>query len=261
MPGAYGILVNMFTTNDPGSDDARPDGDAPRRRGRPRGASPQGAATRETLYRTAIGLFAENGYEATTLRAIAEKADVSPALLYRYFPSKRAVVLALYDELSEEFRRRAARVQPGKWRERFLFTLRTSLEVLGPHRDTLVALVSVMVAGRDEGLFAPAAAMSRERVQSAFIEAVRDAKDAPRGADAASLGRALDLVHLAVLLWWLLDRTKEQRATSRLVAVIERVLPAFGLAYRLPVVRSLVRDLDVLSQQAFHGDAAPGAAP
>ena len=44
-------------------------------------------------------LIAERGYDATTLRDVAERAGVSAGLLYRYFPSKRAVVLALYDEL------------------------------------------------------------------------------------------------------------------------------------------------------------------
>jgi AcrR family transcriptional regulator len=204
----------------------------------------------------AIDLFATKGYEETTLRTIADRAGVSPGLLYRYFPSKRAVVLALYDELSTDFHKRARAMPKGRWRDRFLFSLETSLGVLGPHRSTLVALVPILVGGRDEGLFAPATAFSRERVQSAFVEAVTGATDAPRGADAASLGRALDLVHLSILLLWLLDRSEGQRATARIVAVIRRVLPAFSLAYRLRVLRDLVRDLDEVAHLAFYGRAA-----
>jgi len=45
-------------------------------------------------------LIGERGYDAATLRDVAARAGVSPALLYRYFPNKRSVVLALYDELS-----------------------------------------------------------------------------------------------------------------------------------------------------------------
>jgi len=148
----------------------------------------------------------------------------------------------------------------GRWRDRFLFSLETSLGVLGPHRSTLVALVPILVGGRDEGLFAPATAFSRERVQSAFVEAVAGATDAPRGADAASLGRALDLVHLSILLLWLLDRSEGQRATARIVAVIRRVLPAFSLAYRLRVLRDLVRDLDEVARQAFYRPATASRA-
>ena len=228
-----------------------------RRRGRPSGPTPQSAETRRALYRVAIELFATLGYEETTLRVIAERAGVSPGLLYRYFPSKRAVVLALYDELSADFQVRARSMPDGRWRDRFAFALETSLAVLGPHRSTLVALVPTLVAGRDEGLFAPATAFSRERVRSAFVEAVTGATDAPRRAEAETLGRALDLVHLCVLLLWLLDRSEDQRATARVVAVIRRVLPAFALGYRLRVLRDLVRDLDAVARDALYDGRLP----
>ena len=80
----------------------------PRKRGRPPGQTPQGAAARERLYATAMQLIAARGYEATTLRDIAKEAGVSVGLLYRYFPSKQAVVIALYDELSSDYARQAA---------------------------------------------------------------------------------------------------------------------------------------------------------
>jgi AcrR family transcriptional regulator len=249
-------MVNMFTENKRDSQEPVP-GAAPRRgRGRPPGATPQGEETRRTLYRVATELFAARGYEDTTLREIAAEAGVSPGLLYRYFPSKRAVVLALYDELSREFEERARHLPAGRWRDRFGAALETSLAVLRPHRGTLVALVPTLVGGRDESLFAPATAFSRERVQGAFVAAVTGAADAPRGADAEALGRALDLVHLAVLLFWLLDRSAGQRATERLVGVIRRVLPSAAAAFRLRLVRGFVRDLDALAREAFYGPAA-----
>ena len=42
-----------------------------------------------------------------SLRQIATRAKVSLGLLYRYYPSKDALVLELYDELSREFVTRA----------------------------------------------------------------------------------------------------------------------------------------------------------
>lgn len=239
----------MFTKNKPGARPRR------KRRGRPPGPTAQGSETRAALYRVAIELFAEQGFEATTLRQIAARAGVSPALLYRYFPSKRAVVLALYDVLSLEYAERTRELPPGRWRERFLFALRTSLEVLAPHRSTMVALVPLLVGGA-ENLFAPATAFSRERVQRAFVAATTGASDAPRGVLAPALGRVLYLVHLALLLWWLLDRTPAQRATGALVAVTERALPPFGLVLGLPPVRSLLLDFDQAAQQALFGGGA-----
>src|SRR4051812_11460207 len=117
-----------------------PDGvSPPRRRGRPPGRSAQGHETRQHLYQTATAMIGERGWQDTTLRDVASAAGVSVGLLYRYFPSKRAVVLALYDDLSAEFAGRAAELAPGRWRDRFFVALTTSLDVLRPHRRTLAS--------------------------------------------------------------------------------------------------------------------------
>src|SRR5215207_5413170 len=149
--------MNMFTENS-----------KPRKRGRPPGETAQGIAARERLYATAMQSIAARGYEATTLREVAKQAGVSVGLLYRYFPSKQAVVMALYDELSSAYARQAADIPTGPWRDRFLFALRTSLEVLAPHRVALRALTSVLVGDPEEGIFAPTTAFSRRRVQQIF---------------------------------------------------------------------------------------------
>lgn len=44
----------------------------------------------------ALACFAERGYDATRVRHIAERAQVSEAALYRHHPSKEAVGLALF---------------------------------------------------------------------------------------------------------------------------------------------------------------------
>ena len=229
---------------------------AARGRGRPRGETAQGAETRQRLYETAIRLIAARGWQGTTLREVAQEAGVSVGLLYRYFPSKQAVVLALYDELSAAYAARAAQMGPGRWRDRFLFALRTSLGVLGPHRGTLASLVGVLVGDAEDGVFAPGKAFSRLRVQGVFVQSVVGASDAPRGETAPALGRLLYLVHLAVLLWWLLDRSPEQRATAGLVALLERAAPLIAVALRAPTVPGLVRAADALVRDALLPDDA-----
>ena len=222
-----------------------------RKRGRPAGRTPEGEATRRRLYDVATRLVAERGYDGATLREVAERAGVSASLLYRYFPSKRAVVLAFYDELSDLYAREAGAVPRGKWRDRFAFALLTSLRVLGPHRQTLRALAPAMVGEGEEGLFARATAFSRTRVQGAFRAAVVGASDAPAPRLAEALARLLYLLHLAVILWWLLDRSPGQRATAGLVALLRRALPAAALTLRLPLVRGFVLSADDLLGQAL----------
>jgi hypothetical protein len=128
------IIVNMFTEIV-----------KPRKRGRPPGRTLQAVAARDRLYATALRLIAERGYEATTLRDIARDANVSVGLLYRYFPSKQAVVLALYDELSADYSRKAANMPAGRWRDRFIFAVTASLDVLKPHQPALRALTPILV--------------------------------------------------------------------------------------------------------------------
>jgi AcrR family transcriptional regulator len=220
------------------------------KRGRPPGPSPQGEETRQKLYATALRLIGESGYEETTLREIAQEAEVSVGLLYRYFPSKQAVVLAFYEELSAQYAAEAAKMPSGKWRERFIFALRTSMAVLAPHRVTLTALTSILVSAGENGLFSARTAFSRQRVIGVFIDGVTGAGDAP-GKLAASLGRLLYLMHLGVILWWLLDRSAKQRATAGLIALIERTLAPFALTLRLPWIKSLVEGMDELLREGL----------
>lgn len=55
------------------------------------------AATRQALLDAASALFDGQGYDATTVRQIGERADVDPALICRYFGSKEGLYLAALD--------------------------------------------------------------------------------------------------------------------------------------------------------------------
>jgi AcrR family transcriptional regulator len=227
-----------------------------RGRGRPPGQTARGVAARDRLYATAIRLIAARGYEATTLRDVATEAGVSVGLLYRYFPSKQAVILALYDELSVEYARRAAALPEGKWRDRFMFALEASIGVLEPHRVTLRALVPVLVGDPTDGVFAPGTAFARRRVQEVFEAAVVGSSDAPKAPLSTALGRLLYLVHLAVLLWWLIDKSPGQRATASLRALVQHLLPSAAMTLRLPPIRRFVVEIDALMREGLIGESA-----
>lgn len=58
---------------------------------------PAGRATRTAIEDAARALFAERGFEAASIRAIAAEAGVDPALVIRHFGSKEALFLRSID--------------------------------------------------------------------------------------------------------------------------------------------------------------------
>lgn len=59
-----------------------------------RGRRPGESRTREALLAAAREQFAETGYERTTVRAIAGRAGVDPALIFQFFGSKEGLFTA-----------------------------------------------------------------------------------------------------------------------------------------------------------------------
>ncbi|MEA5075860.1 MAG: helix-turn-helix domain-containing protein [Coriobacteriia bacterium] len=99
-------------------------------------------SSRAAIMDAALSCFAQNGYDATRIRDIAQEAGVSEGALYRHFPSKEDMASELHlqamslfgeeliaaargDEPTESLRRMAARVL-ALYRERpaaFVFAL------------------------------------------------------------------------------------------------------------------------------------------
>src|SRR5437763_16917971 len=64
--------------------------------------------TRDTIARVALELFAERGYDETTLAEIAEAADISPRTIFAYFDSKEEILFCDAPAQLEELRRALA---------------------------------------------------------------------------------------------------------------------------------------------------------
>lgn len=58
---------------------------------------------RERLVLAALDLFTEQGYDATTVAQIAERAGVTKSTLFRHFPDKREILVAGQETLSRLF--------------------------------------------------------------------------------------------------------------------------------------------------------------
>ncbi|MGH0032190.1 MAG: TetR/AcrR family transcriptional regulator [Myxococcota bacterium] len=106
---------------------------ARRRPGRPSGA--QSGETRETILAATRALLAERGLPRVTLRAVAKRAGVQPALVTYYFGSKRAllreVVLGVAARIRDDLRAEA--VRPGDPSERIANVMRAMARIFVEH--------------------------------------------------------------------------------------------------------------------------------
>ncbi|MBC7248404.1 MAG: TetR/AcrR family transcriptional regulator [Actinobacteria bacterium] len=59
------------------------------------------AERREIILEAALSVFADHGYEGARVNEIASRADVTRPILYRHFPSKLSMLIALVDRAGE----------------------------------------------------------------------------------------------------------------------------------------------------------------
>src|SRR5205823_2509957 len=98
VPSAVGRSRSRSRSRSRASSPAR--GEA-RARHRVRGEFPRGD-TRQRIQAIALELFAEQGYEKTSLREIAERLGVTKAALYYHFKSKEDIVRSFVEDYRAE---------------------------------------------------------------------------------------------------------------------------------------------------------------
>ena len=211
------------------------------------GLTSKALRTRERILEAALRLFAEKGYEATTMRDVARESGASLGLAYRYFASKEEFALALYMRLAEGSEGWAREgLVGGTVVERFERAMVAKLDQVSPHRGPLAALLSRSLDPNSPiSALGEGTAAVREKMGGVFLEVVRGASDAPGEKQATELGNVLYALHLAILLYWFHDRTPEARATRELVRSVRDALRYLRPALRLPPMSRVLSRLAV----------------
>jgi AcrR family transcriptional regulator len=218
----------------------------------------KGERTRQRILEAALALFVEEGYEGATLRGIAARAGCSPALAYRYFSRKEDLVLALYDRLAGELAAEVAGLPRGRVGERFSAAMRSHLGRLAPYRRVLGALFGVATDPKSGvGCFGAGTRGVRGQMQAAFVGVVTGARDAPREPHAGRLAVLLYGAHMGIVLFWLLDRTPEQRATGTILRVAGELLTWARPLLVLPPLAGMLARLTVAIEAVLGGVELP----
>jgi AcrR family transcriptional regulator len=72
----------------------------------------QAAARREQILKTALKLFAAQGFDATSTRQIAKEAGIAEGLIFHYFPTKASLLTAILEDRLEGRRAFRSELRP-----------------------------------------------------------------------------------------------------------------------------------------------------
>lgn len=206
--------------------------------------------TRAKIVDAALSLFAEHGFEQTTMRLIADRAGVSVGNAYYYFRSKEDLMQAYYQSLFEDY---SANVAPllaveTDFVTRLSGAITTWLDTARPYHGFAVAFFRT-AADPNSPLspFSDESKGTRDAMTQVFEQVVNGSKKFRASAEVrARLPQMLWLFHMGVVLRWVYDTSPEQAETRLLV---ERTAPIIGQLVglsRLPVLRGSANDLMAL---------------
>ncbi|GAA2949808.1 MULTISPECIES: TetR family transcriptional regulator [Streptomycetaceae] len=92
---------------------------------------PRRGNTRQRIQDVALALFAEQGYEKTSLREIAEQLQVTKAALYYHFKTKEDILNSIFEDLNRPVEELIA------WGKEQPRTLETKKEILVRYSEAL----------------------------------------------------------------------------------------------------------------------------
>ncbi|MFF7976661.1 TetR family transcriptional regulator [Streptomyces sp. NPDC007905] len=122
--------------------------------------------TRQRIQDVALNLFAEQGYEKTSLREIAELLDVTKAALYYHFRTKEEIIVSLFEDLTKPIEELIAwgRTQP--------HTLETKHELVRRYSQALAGAEPLFRFMQENQ-----ATVRELRIGDAFKDRMRDLRD------------------------------------------------------------------------------------
>ena len=204
--------------------------------------TPKGEQTRALILETALALFREQGYERTTMRAIAERGGLALGNAYYYFRSKEHLIQAFYARSHEEH---LAAARPILARERTLAArlrgvVLAKIETSEPyHRFSGILFKTAADPRSPLSPFSAESNPVRQQSTALFTDVLAGSDVRVPEDLAAELPNLLWLYQMGLILFWIHDFSPGRVRTRRLVEhSVDLVARAIGLAAN-PLLRPL----------------------
>jgi AcrR family transcriptional regulator len=217
--------------------------------------SPRGEQTRQLIVDTAVRLFAERGYEQTTMRLVAGEAGVSLGNAYYYFGSKEHLVQAFYERIQAEIGAAAlpAIADTRDFTGRLRRVLHVNVDVMASYHEFAGKLIRTAAdPASPVSPFSPESAVAREASISLFQEVVSGSKVRLDSRLRAQLPELLWLASMGITLYWVHDNSPAQARTRLLIdratPVVGRLVEATRLTVLRPITNEVLELVDVLRQ-------------
>jgi AcrR family transcriptional regulator len=211
--------------------------------------TPRALQTRSAIIEAALELFRSRGYEATTMRAIAERAGVSTGNAYYYFGSKEELIQEFYARSHTEHltASRAVLEHERDFTARLRGTLRALIDVQAPYH-AFAATFYKHAAEPSSPLspFSNRSSPTRDASIALYREVI-EGSNARVGADLADrLPELLWLASMGIILYWVHDVSPGCARTYRLIDAAAPVIGRLVAASRIPVLRATLRDVTAI---------------
>lgn len=202
--------------------------------------------TRGKVVEVALRLFREEGFQATTMRRIADEAGVSLGNAYYYFAGKDELVNELYMVIQRDHRERALQVlvHGGSLSENLAAVLHSGLDVMAPYHAFGGSFLQLALPTRSSSSpFSEESSAARSMAVDLMRTTLENSKQKVPAPLNDVLPQLLWMIYMGVTLHWVTDSSDSQQRTRTLVdGLVPVVAKAVRLA-RLPVARGLVTDV------------------
>lgn len=202
--------------------------------------------TRALIRDVALRSFRERGYDATTIRLIAQGAGVSVGTTNYHFASKNDLVQELYLDVQLAHRDAVTPLlaETDDLVDRLGLVFRTGLAELEPYHAFAPEFLSAAMSPRSStNPLSDESTPSRDVVVGVFRDAVTGAKRALPAEFEEALPSALLLAHLLLALFWVYDSSPGHERTHRLLDRGLRLLRLSLPLLKVRVLRAPLREL------------------